>query len=486
MKMEDDLKDLKRKTVLGIGFKFLERAGTQIIGIAISIILARILEPEVVGIVSLAEVFVLFFGVLATYGFGNSLIQNNQADEVDYSTGLYCSLILSILLYAIIYLTAPIIEDFYGYHQIQFALIIRVLGISIFFSAIRSVLQAIVSKKMLFNYFMYAALFSLSISGILGIIIAINGGGIWALVIQNTLMEILYVAILEYLLRWKMNWKFSFKSAKKIFDYGWKLVVVGLLNVTYMQLRSLIIAKKYSSTDLAYYNRGYKFSKIVPEELGATLMAVLFPVFSIYDSKEQIKTAMRNAVRISMYIVSPVLIGMLATANNIVEFVLTEKWIEVTVYMRVFCISYLLYVVQSIICEAIKAIGNSRAVMHINLISKFIGVVCLIYASAYGAISLALSFMFAMLIESFLYISQAKKYLNYSLKECVYDWLPSLSLSLVMGIVCYYENSFDYSSGIKLLIQIITGIAVYMSLSQLFELKTYLYIKKEVIKILKK
>lgn len=471
---------IKSKTISGIVFKLFERIGTQVIGLVISIVLARLLDPEIVGVVSLAEVFILFFSVIATYGFGNSLIQNKNADEVDYATALYFSIIVSCILYGIIFFAAPVIERFYGYEKYDFANVIRVLGIAVIFSAVKSIQQALVSKKLLFKYFMYAALISIIISGGIGIFIAIRGGGIWSLVIQNTLLEIIYSLVLAFLLKWKPIKAFSIEKLKKIVSFGWKLIVVGVLNVAYLQVRSLIIAKKYTSKDLAYFNRGFKFAKIVPEELGTSLMAVLFPVFSLYDDKEKMKLTMRKSVRVGCFIIFPLLIGMFAVADNMIIVLLTEKWVETTPYVRLFCLSYILYVVEAIINESIKAIGNSGALMKINMVSKGIGVAIILITFNRGVKIMAVGFMISLLIEALISIYVGRKLINYRYTEYFKDIFPALMISILMGVVCYIENYLGMEVLLTLVIQIVSGAIVYVILAKLFNLYGFNFIISEL------
>ena len=301
--------ELKIVTIISMAYKLFERIGTQLIGIIVSILLSRLLDTGSVGVATLAETFILFFSIVTTYGLGNSLIQDKYATETDYSTIFFSSILFSFFLYLIVFFLAPFMEVYFEYGAYNFCLIVRVLGLSIFATSIKSVQQALIAKKLAFKNLFYSSLFAIVISGTMGVLAAYRGWGVWALVIQFMSCEFVGMIILALLIKWKPQMVFSLKSLKKNLNFGWKLMFVGFFNVSYAQIRNLVIAKKYSASELAYFNRGFRLAKIVPENLGETLMAVLFPVFSNFAEKDILLSWIRRSVRLSSYIVFPLSVG---------------------------------------------------------------------------------------------------------------------------------------------------------------------------------
>lgn len=477
---------LKSKTISGILYKLLERAGTQIIGIVVSIILARLLEPEVVGVVSLAEVFILIFNVIASYGFGNSLIQNKEANDTDFATGFFASLGLATILYIIIWFASPIIEAFYNYESYNFTAVLRFLGIVVFANAIKSVLQAVVAKRLCFKFYLYSSLIAIVLSGVVGVTMAYQGYGIWALAVQNALFEFVYLFVLWGLLKWHPIFAFSKTSLLNIWNFGWKLILYGLLNVGYLQLRSLVIAKKYSSEQLAYFNRGFRFAKVIPEELGNSIMAVLFPVFSLEDSSQGVKMKVRRSVKLSFYFICPMLLGMFAISDSFITVLLTDKWISSAVYLRVFCIAYLFYVIQSIESESIKSLGRSGTLLLINMLSKGMGIILIIITFSHGVFAISIGFLISLLMESLMYSIASNKYIKYTFFEQIKDIAPILSMSIVVALMCLAENLLNMGPIIKLFIQTSTGIIIYLLLSMVTHNDSFIYIANILMKGSKK
>lgn len=467
---------IRGKTISGIIYKLLERAGTQIVGIIVSIILARLLEPEVIGVVSLAEVFILIFNVIASYGFGNSLIQNKNSNDIDFSTGFFSSICLATILYIIIWLASPSIESFYGYQDYRFVAVLRFLGLAVFSNSIKSVLQAVVAKRLCFKYYFISSLIAIIVSGIAGITMAYNGFGIWALATQNVLFEFVYLIVLWVLLKWRPILAFSKSSLLQIWKFGWKLILFGLLNVGYLQLRSLIIAKRHSSEQLAYFNRGFRLAKILPEELGNAIMAVLFPVFALENDTVGVKEKTRKSIKVSFYIVCPLLLGLFSISDNFIVAILTEKWISAAFFLRVFCISYLFYVIQAIESESIKSLGKSGILLLINTFSKGFGILLILYTYKRGVYAISIGFMASLLIESLMYFIASRIYLSYGFLEQISDISSILLMSLIMCTVCLIENELSLSPLFNMLIQIISGGIIYWFASVITKNKTYRYI----------
>lgn len=240
-------------TISNLAWRFFERIGTQGISFLVSIILARILVPEDFGIIALIMIFIAILNVFVDSGLSTALIQKIDIDDLDYSTVFYFNLFVCILLYIVIFLTAPFIAKFYN--NIKLISIIRVLALSLLISGVKTIQQAYVSKNMIFRIFFYATLSGTVAGGLLGIMAALNGFGVWALVIQSIAKSLIDTIVLWFKVDWHPRWLFSQKRLKNLFSYSWKLLVSALIDTGYNSLRQLIIGKVYSPADLAFYNK---------------------------------------------------------------------------------------------------------------------------------------------------------------------------------------------------------------------------------------
>ena len=339
-------------------WKFAERIGSQLVQTVVSIILARILMPEDYGIISLVTIFITICNVFISSGFGNALIQKKDADEVDFSSVFYASLAISVVLYIILFFGSPLIASFYENEQIT--LILRVMGLRLPIAAVYSVQQAYTSRKMQYRKFFIATLIGTIVSGAVGICMAYGGMGVWALVAQNMVNVGVNMIVLFFVVEWKPKLLFSFQKLKGLLSYGWKLLVSGLLETGYNELRSLIIGKKYSTTDLAFYDQGKKYPSLIADNINSSMNSVLLSAMSKrQDDREKVKSATRRSIRLSAYLLMPCMIGLACVAEQFVRVLLTDKWLPAVPFIQIMCIVYMFYPIHTANLTAIQAVGRS-------------------------------------------------------------------------------------------------------------------------------
>ena len=267
-----------------------------------------------------------------TYGFGNSLIVNKDSDQLDFSTCFFFGIALALVIYGFIYAFAPTLARFYNNELLT--PVIRVMGIRVLLASVNSVQHAYVSKHMMFRKFFYATLIGTIVSGVIAAIMAYQGFGVWALVEQYLGNVFMDTVCLWIIVKWRPSLIFSFARLKKIYQYGWKILVTGLIDTGYQQLRSLVIGKKYSSADLAYYNKGMMFPIFTNKLIEPTVNSVPFPALShSNDNKEQMKSITRNVVRIATYLLAPVMVGLSVVAEPMVIVILTKKWLPCSIIL---------------------------------------------------------------------------------------------------------------------------------------------------------
>ncbi len=465
-----------RKITSNFGWKFAERICAQLVTFAVSIVLARLLEPSDYGEIALVTVFITLANVFVSDGLGNALIQKREADDIDFSTIFYANIVLSLLCYLLLFLLAPLVADFYDMPEL--CQIMRVLSIKIPLAAINSIQQAYVSRNLIFKKFFWATSIGTVGSAFVGIGMAYIGFGVWALVWQYLFNSIVDTIALWTIVRWRPKWLFSWERFKSLFSFGWKILVVGLLSTTYNEIRSLIIGKLYSSSDLAYYNKGNQFPHIFITNVNSTIISVLFPVVSqVQDDKERLKKYTQFSIRTSAFIMSPLMVGMACTADTIIGVLLTKKWLEAVPYLRIFCFSYLLLPMQTANIQAIKATGRSDIYLKVEIIKKTIGIVLLTLSLRFGVVAIALSAALSSVCSSVVNAFPNKVLIGYSYYEQILDLLPSVLMSLVMGVIVFAERGLPLPVGVILTIQVISGATIYVMLSALTKNKEYIAIR---------
>lgn len=478
------MSDIANKTKSGLFFKFAERAGAQGVNFIVSIVLARLLLPEEFGLISLVIVFIAILDVFVTYGFGNSLIAKKDSDEIDFSTCFYFGIALSLVVYALVFISAESVANFYNSPEI--ALLIRVMGLRIPVAAINSVQHAYVSKLMIFKKFFYSTSIGTVSSGIISVIMAYHGFGVWALAAQYLLNSLIDTVCLWIIVGWRPIWAFSFERLKQIYDYGWKILVVGLIDTGYNQLRNLVIAKKYTTEDLAFYSKGNQFPSLGMTVIEPTINGVIFPALSnCNDDKAEMKAVTRRVISISCYIFFPLMIGLMAVAKPLVIVLLTEKWLECVVYLQISCLAFLLRPIQVINNCVIKASGESGLLLKLDIIKKVIGIILLVLSIPYGVIGIALSLVLTNIISTVINVYPNRNILAYGYREQLADVSGSLVLSMLMGGVVYAINYVPVGYLTTLIIQVVIGVIVYVMLSWFSNNSSFVYLKQMVLNSIK-
>lgn len=473
------------KTFSGLFWKFGERITAQLISLIVSVILARLLSPEEYGAIALVMVFITLANVFVSSGLGSALIQKENADNLDFSSILYINLLLSVILYGIIFVLAPYIANFYKLPVMKSAL--RILGIRIIVAAVNSVQQAYVSRNMMFKRFFWSTLFGTLISGVVGVTMAYCGFGVWALVAQYLTNTCTDTVVLWFTVRWRPERRCSWIRAKGLISYGWKLLVSALLDTGYNQLRSLIIGKIYSSENLAYYNQGDKYPSLIVTNINSSISSVLFPAMAQYQNEpKRVKQMTRRAIQISSYVMWPLMIGLGIVADSLVRIILTEKWLPCVPFLRIFCFTYGLWPIHTANLQALNAMGRSDLFLKLEIIKKIIGLLTLVAVMHFGALAIAWSLVVSGVISSFINVAPNIKLLNYKYTEQLKDLLPPLILACMMGIVIYPIGRLHLSDVIIVALQIVIGGIIYISLSIITKQQSFLYlvglVKSKVLK----
>lgn len=475
----------KTTIVSSLFWKLLERGGTQGIQFIVQIVLARLLLPEEYGVIAIVNVFILLANVFVQNGLNTALIQKKDVDELDFSSAFYLNVFIAVLLYIFLFLLAPIIGSFFHFPQLK--LILRILSITLLFGAVNSVQHAYIAKKMLFKKLFLSSLWSVMISGMVGIILAFQGLGVWALVIQQLISQIIITLILWITVRWRPKLIFSFGRIKLLFKYGWKILISSLLNTLYTDFRTIIIGRLFNASALGYYNRGRQFPQIIVTNINGAIQSVMLPALSLHqDNKGRVKEMMRRSVMSSAFLIFPMMTGLAMVAEPIVAIVLTEKWLPAVPFLQIYCIIFALRPLHTANVQSINALGRSDIYLKIEIFRTVVGILTLIVTVPFGIYAIAIGELVSAIISSFIYIYPNKKLIDYSFSQQVRDVLSPMILSITMGLVVFAVGKVITMNGAKLISQIIVGSVTYISLAVFFKVENYEYIKRTALVFLKK
>lgn len=456
-------------------WRFAERCGAQGVSFIVSIVLARILVPEDYGLIALVTVFTSILQVFINSGLGTSLIQKKDADDTDFSTVFYFNMFFCVLLYVVLFFCAPLIALFYS--KSELTPVVRVLGLTLIISGLKNVQQAYVSRKMIFKKFFFSTLGGTIASAFVGIAFAMLGFGVWALVAQGITNSVIDTLILWFTVKWRPIKVFSFARLKGLFSFGWKLLCSALLETVYQDIRQLIIGKMYSSSDLAFYNRGKQLPNLVITNINASIDSVLLPAMSnAQDDKDNLKKMVRRSIMTSTYIIMPLMMGLAACAEPLVELLLTEKWLPCVPFLWIFCITYMFYPIHTANLNAIKAMGRSDLFLKLEIIKKIIGIILLVSTMWFGVMAMAYSLLVSSVLSQIINTWPNRKLLHYSYAEQLKDIMPGMLLSVFMGIAVYLIGFLPLPLIPLLVIQVSAGAVIYIGLSKIFRLESFEYI----------
>lgn len=465
----------KNQIIHNFLWRLAERTGAQLISFVVTIVLARLLEPEAYGTVALITVFVSILQVFVDSGFGSALIQKKEADDVDFSTVFYFNIFLCIVLYAALFAAAPWIAGFYD--DAVLTSMIRMLGIVILISGVKNIQQAYVSRTMQFKRFFWATLSGTLISAMIGIIMAYCGFGAWALIMQNLSNMMIDTLILWKTVKWRPRRLFSVKRLKALSSYAWLLLSSSLIDSFYGNFRQLVIGKAYSSVDLAYYNKGRHLPNMIVTNVNTSLDSVLFPVLSrTQNETAQLRDVTKKAITVSNYVMAPLMMGLAFMAEPLVELVLTSKWLACVPYLRIFCVLYMFQPIHTANTNVIKAVGRGDIRLKQEISTKVIGVILLLASMKHGVMMIAYAYLAGNFANQIINSYPNRKLIGYSWLSQIKDILPATLLAVFMGLCVYAVSFIHLPLPAQIFVQVISGAAIYISGSALLGIDAFFYL----------
>jgi O-antigen/teichoic acid export membrane protein len=472
---------LKQKTVKGLSWSIIDQIGNQGISFIVGIILARLLSPREFGLIGMITIFIALSESFINSGFSDALIRKKNCTNTDYSTVFYFNLIVGILFTAILYFSAPAIATFFD--ESELIPIVRVMGIILIIDSLTIIQRTILTKRIDFKLQTRISIIASIGSGVVAIIMAFNGYGVWSLVIQRISRQALNSFFLWLWNNWRPKLIFSIKSFKELFGFGNKLLISGLISTIFQNIYYFIIGKFFSTETLGYYTKANDFNRVPSEGLNGVISRVSYPVLStIQDDKPRLKQNYQKLLRSTMFITFILMLGMAAVAEPMILTLIGEKWRQSIIYLQLLCFVGMMYPLHALNLNMLKVLGRSDLFLKLEILKKFLAIPTIIIGIYWGVEALILGMIVNSQIAYFLNSYWSGKFIDYPTKEQISDILPSFLLALSMSIAVFLIGQILQLEPImKLVIQIMSGAIIVFLAGELFKLKDYLFIKSIVI-----
>jgi len=456
---------IKQQALGGMIWKLSEKMGMQVVQFIIQIVLARILLPEEYGVIGLLTIFITISDVFIQQGLTTALIQKKDADDTDFSSVYFANIFIALVLYAMLFFSAPYVAIFYNNSKL--ISLLRVLSLNVIFGAFGAVHNAILSKNLDFKKSFFRNCFNIGAQGIVGILTAYLGCGEWALVYSKISGVFIGTIVLCITVKWYPKFVFSIKRIKLMFAFSSKVLASNLLNTFFNNIHSLIIGKYYSNADLGYYQKGQQIPQTFMSAIDGSFSEVMYPTFSKFQNDlESLKKALRRSIKMSLFFVLPLLFGIIAISDTFVIVLLTEKWLPCVPFIRLQCIICMFWPL-AVGMHALNALGKSGVTLKLSILTKVITLILLFLCVNYGIVVIMIGSAVTSLISLFVTAFYMRKYIGYRFRELIRDILPGFIISALMMLAVFAVGLIELNIYLKLIIQIIVGIVVYILLAMI-------------------
>lgn len=476
--------DLKQTAAKGSGWSAIERLGSQGIQFLFGIILTRILLPEDYGMVGLVLIFIAVGQTLVDAGFSSALIWKKNTTQTDYSSVYYFNIGVSLIIYIFFFFLAPLVAKFY--EKPELISLIRVICLNFIILSFGVIQQTILYKKFDIKTLAKVNFIGSLLGGILSLILALKGFGVWAIVVQILSKNIISTALLWIFNSWRPIWVFSMGSIKSLFNYGSKIMIAGLLYSIFQNLYFVIIGKIFPIVTLGYYTRAVQLSEFPVTTVSSIFQRITFPVFSILqDETERLKNAVRKSLRTIVFILYPVMFGLMASSDIFIELMFSAKWLPASIFFKLLCILGLLYPFLVINDEVLKAKGRSGLLLKLQIISKVIIVINFVITYRWGISAIIIGQIVSVFITFSINAWITGRLITYSQLQQLRDTFPYLLISLIMGILISFIPGLIPDKILALSLMVFSGIVLYGILayvSKMAELKEIFDLAKQMVK----
>ena len=466
---------LRNKTIKGTFWSAADAFLGQGITFVVGIVLARLLSPEEYGMIGICLIFTTILNGIVDSGFSNAIIRKKEATNEDYNTMFITNMVVSVVLYALLYFSAPLISSFF---QMELTSIVRVIGLVLIINGLSLTQQTNLTKKIDFKTKTKASIVSAIISGAIGIGMAYAGFGVWALVAQLLSKQAVYTIALWILNRWMPNFHFSVESFKYMWGFGWKLLVSGLLDRLWAQMYQVVVGKFYNAATLGQYTRGQEYANIFSANITSIVQRVTYPVLAeVQDEKERMVAAYRKVIKVTMFVTCACMISIGAVAEPLIYCLIGEKWYQAATFLPLICISMSLYPLHAINLNMLQVQGRSDIFLYLEIVKKIIAIGPLCIGIFYDIYWMLIGSIVIGFICFFLNSYYTGKKLGYSSWKQLKDVAPSYGVSLVIALAVYFLKYLPLSHWIVLPMQIAVGILVFFAVCETIKLSEYIEIK---------
>lgn len=476
---------LKDKTVKGVGWSAIDNVAQYVVTFVVGIVLARLLTPDDYGLLGIIGIFTAICTALINGGFANALIRKKDVTDDDYNTAFIVNLGMSLLLYAIIYFCSPIIANFFGRENL--VLLTRVSSISIIIGALALVQQTRLTKRIDFKTQTKITLIASITSGVIGIVLAVLGCGVWSLIAQQLSSQLLRTLFLWIFNHWIPILSFSKTSFKDLFGFGWKIMVSGVLDTVWKELYQVVVGKFYSPATLGQYTRAKQFSQLFSSNLTAVIQRVTFPVLSnIQDDKQRMISAYRRIIKTTMFITAVAMFSLGAVSEPLLYCLIGPQWHEAATYLPLICIAGSLYPLHAINLNMLQVQGRSDLFLVLEIIKKIIGLAPLIVGAFIGIMPMLYVNLLTGVICYFLNSYWSGKFLGYSSWMQIKDVAPSYGVATIVALSVWFLKYLPISNWIILPLQMVVGFFMFIVLCKITKLPEYNEAKQLLLPIIHK
>jgi len=462
--------NLKSKTIYGLIWSSIERTGQQAIQFVFSLIMARLLAPEQFGLIAMLTIIIAISQTILDSGFAHSLVNRQNSTYLDECSVFYFNIMIGFVATLSIFFLAPAIASFYNLPELTD--ITRVLSIIIFIYSFGLIQMTLMVKHLDFRTQMRISLTASIISGIVGITMASMDYGVWSLVFQTIVNSVLFTIGAWLFNPWRPAFIFSFASLKSMFQFGSRILMSGILNTIFENIYQLIIGKFFSAKELGFYAKAKGIQSLPLNNITGSITRVTFAVFSsVKEDRVRLKRGFRKVLRGMVFLIYPLMIGLMVTVKPFVVVLLTEKWLPIVPFVQLLCVIGLIHPLQLINQNVIKAIGRSDVFFRIELYSKVLILLSIVVTFRYGISAMIIGHSIVSMVIYYYNSIYAKNFIDYPFSEQLIDILPTAVIAVITGALLFFIKLLPFPNQLFLLfVQITVGAGFYLLISRLFRL----------------
>ena len=467
----------KQKAFSGVMWSSIQRFGVMAITFVSNIILARLLSPDDYGCIGMLMIFISISNSFVDGGFGSALIQKKEPTDEDYSTIFYWNISLSVILYGVLLLSAPLIASFY--HLPLLSDVLRVQGVVLIFNAMSIVQQNQLRKKLLFKKLALVNITAAVVSLSVAIFMAYNGYGVWSLVAQQITFSVINAIMFWIVGHWAPGRLFSWTSFRELFSFGSFMFLSNLFGALSTEIQGLLVGRMFNPTTMGLYTQAFRLEGAAATSSSSIIDQVTYPVLASYqDDSLHFISALKRFIQIPAFVCSLVMMMMIVVAKPLIIFLYSSKWVDCVPYFQILCVAGLAVCLQGSANNAIAAIGKSREFFKWTLIKRTLTVV-------YAVVGIFLAGMPGLLWSCVLgswsvYFINAylvSKHIGYTFYRQILDLLPFILMAVTIGALVYIVGFFlPWDMYLVAFIEVILCLLLYWLSSCIFHIDAYYYL----------